>query len=78
MELKSRVRVLEAEARVRAKERIEFDLEMHKMEVGWSTELTAVSIRNKNLEEQNRSLKDEQRKSNVEMSRPLRLRSSSL
>lgn len=69
MELKSRVRVLEAEARVRAKERIEFDLEMHKMEVGWSTELTAVSIRNKNLEEQNRFLKDEQRKSNVEMSR---------
>lgn len=69
MELKSRIRVLEAEARVRAKERIEFDLEMHKMEVGWSTELTAVSIRNKNLEEQNKALKEQQRKSNVEMSR---------
>ena len=69
MELKSRIKVLEAEARVRAKERIEFDLEMHKMEVGWSTELTAVSIRNKNLEDQNKNLKEEQRKANVEMSR---------
>ena len=54
---------------MRAKERIEFDLEMHRMEVGWSTELTALSIRNKNLEEQNKAFKEEQRKSNVEMSR---------
>ena len=69
LELKSRIRVLEAEARVRAKERMEFDQEMQKMEVNWSTELTAVSIRNKSLEDENKALREHQRKANIEMSR---------
>ncbi len=68
-QLRSRIRVLEAEARVRAKERMEFDEEVQKMEVNWSTELTALSIRNKSLEEENRNLREHQRKANIEMSR---------
>ena len=39
------------------------------MEKNWSTELTALSIRNKSLEEENKSLKEQQRKSNIEVSR---------
>ena len=54
---------------MRAKERIEFDEEMRKMEINWSTELSALSIRNKSLEEENKNLREQQRKSNIEVSR---------
>jgi hypothetical protein len=68
-ELTQRIRILEAEARVAARERSDFDEEMQRAEENWAIELTALGIRNKSLELENNEMREEGRRAKIELAK---------
>ncbi len=67
--LLQRIRVLEAEARVSARERLDFGEEIRRTEENWAVELTALGIRNKALETENIDLREENQLAKIELAK---------
>jgi len=65
----SRMRILEAEAKVRSRERVEFEEEMRECEDHWSQELTELEARKAELENEVSGLKEANRRSRIEIAR---------
>jgi len=68
-ELLQRIRVLEAEARVAARERMDYEDEIRRTEEDWAIELTALGIRNKALEMENSSLREGSQRTKIELAK---------
>ena len=68
-DLLQRIRMLEAEARVSARERADFDDEIKRTEENWAIELTALGIRNKTLELDNNELREDNRRAKIELAK---------
>jgi hypothetical protein len=65
----SRMRILEAEAKVRSRERVEFEEEMRECEDQWSQELTELEARKAELENEASGLKEANRRSRIDIAR---------
>ena len=65
--LYNEIRILRAQARVRAKERIEYAKEYKLCEDNWTTELTALRIRNNSVEDELIAAKDQISKFKIEL-----------
>jgi len=68
-ELQQRVRVLEAEARVAARERMDYGDEIRRTEESWSIELTALGIRSNTLEIENSRLREDNQRAKIELAK---------
>ena len=68
-ELVAKVRLSEAEARVRSRERSDLEREMRMCEENWETELTELEIRNAKLETECNALKESNRRARIEAAR---------